>query len=234
MPDRSGVVPHAGVDMGQTDDLACVAYCWRLGDILVADRDKDGIPKQSADGSPILVPKPTFAMEYDIFCAGANARLKRAPFVEWVDQGLLTVTDSEWTDPEVIYPTIAERVKRHGVATMAFDPNNTREMALRVQADYGIEPFMFQQSARKYNEPLREFKRAMVEGRMYIPASALLEWCFRNVIETKSPQGHTMPDKAKSPDKIDPFVAGLMAYSEATFAPPKKTSVYDRRGALTF
>jgi len=232
MPALVGV-PHGGLDMGQTDDLAAVAYCWQLADVEVQDRDEEGLPIEDDDGNPVLIRRPTYAFNVEIFCAKGNLRVRKEPFAQWIADSWITVTNSQWTDPNVVYESISSRVTSHGIASIGMDPNNTRQMALDVFNNQGVHVEWFKQSCEKFNEPLRELRRAMLEGRVFFEDNPCLEWCFGNVIERENPAGHVMPDKRASVEKIDPAVACLMAFSEVMFGEKEKTSVYEDRGAIT-
>ncbi len=234
MPKLAGVTPHAGLDMGQTDDFASIAYCWRLGEVLVPDLDSEGKPKVDLVGNPVMAMKPTFAIRCDVYVAKANKRAKEQPLIDWINSGHVQATDSQWTDDQVMFRDFRRQVKDTGVKTLATDPNNTRSFALAAVNELGVETYPFLQSPHKYNEPIKELKRAMTEGRVFIEANPCVEWCFRNAVTKSDAKGHLMPDKENSADKIDPFVAGLMAFSEATFAETEKKSIYETRGPITF
>ena len=142
----------------------------------------------------------------------------------------MMVTESEWTDTAPMYEKLAKRNKDFGIKVVAYDPANAREFATNVVNELRIETFNFQQSHSKYHEPLREFKQALLEGRILHGGCPLLGWAATNVVEEENAKGHRMPSKGRSIDKIDPFVAVLMAFSEAMFADRQSRSVYRDRG----
>ncbi len=67
----------------------------------------------------------------------------------------------------------------------------------------------------------------MREGRIVHGGNPLLEWCALKVVTKENTTGMQMPWKMKSSDKIDPFCALVMAFSEAMFNEPKKPSIYE-------
>lgn len=207
----------AGVDLGWKDDLAAIGYCFPLDNVRI-----DGKSKRR------------YAVLADVFCPrGGRRKLDRPPFNEWVRSGRLTVTESEWTDTDAMYEALERRMRDHGIQSLAYDPNNFREFATNVVNRYGIEAYAFYQKHAKYHEPFNEFKIALSEGRIIHGGDSLLGWSALNVVEEEK-GGYRMPAKDRSEDKIDPFVAVLMAFSEAMFAETKRKSVYEERGPLLF
>lgn len=216
LPNLNNRPCFAGVDLGWRDDLAAIGYCWALDDV-----EHEGETKRQ------------FAVAADVFVPREGRRdLTAEPWASWIEQGWLTVTDSEWTDPAVMYQAIQKRIKSHGIKSLAYDPNNAREFALNCVNNLGVTSYAFAQKPAKYNEPFREFAIAMREGRIRHGDNPLLEWCALNVVELSNAVNERMPAKSRSSDKIDPIVAIIMALSEAMFAERKKPSVYERRGPV--
>ena len=206
---------YAGVDLGWCDDLAAVGYCFPLDWVSIEGQSK----KRYAVFADVFVPR------------GGRRDLTREPFKSWVERRLLTVTESEWTDVEPIYESISRRHKQHGgIKIIAYDPANAREFALNLTNVLKLNSFPFNQRHVHYHEPLREFKQALHEGRIIHGGSPVLGWAAQNAVEDENAAGHRMPAKARSVDKIDPFVAVLMAFSQSLFDERQNRSVYERRG----
>jgi phage terminase large subunit-like protein len=62
--------------------------------------------------------------------------------------------------------------------------------------------------------------------------NAVLRWMNSNVAIQQDPAGNKKPDKARSRDKIDGIVAGLMALGRATANGGQGPSVYEQRGVI--
>lgn len=206
----------AGLDLGWVDDLAAVGYVAPLDWISVEGRSK---------------------RRYAVWCdswipAGSNRDLTREPFASLIRTGRLIRTDSESTDMEPIYESIEEVNNRWGIQSLAYDPANNKEMANNCQNHMGINTYSFFQSHQNYNEPLREFGIALSEGRILHAGDDLLCWTALNVVTDANHKDHKMPSKRRSQDKIDPFVAVLMAFSEALFSARQTKSVYETRGPI--
>ena len=207
---------YAGVDLGWNDDLAGTGYVAPLGWVSVEGQSK----RVYAVWSHCFIP------------AGTKRDITREPYRTWIASKRLVKTDSEWTDTAPIYKALNELNNTHGIKSLAYDPSNAREFALNCENELGIPTFAFAQKHAKYNEAFCEFVIALSEGRILHGGDSLLRWCALNVIEDVNNIGHKMPSKKRSQDKIDPFVAVLMAFSEAMFSERKKPSIYETRGPL--
>ena len=215
-PDIKGHTPHFGVDLGWVKDIASFAAVWQIG-------------SSEAEGK-----KPIYAVKVESYIAADTGRdLTAEPWAGWIRDGWLTVTDSEWTDIAAIHKDIKKYQKSYGCNTLAVDPNNARDFAQVCQEEYGIETFMFQQSHRNYNEPIKLLLRLLSEGRLKHGSNPVLAWAATNMILNENTAGLVMPDKKTSDEKIDPIVAVLMGLSECMFGEKQRPSVYEDRGPHT-
>ena len=215
LPELKGKPCYAGVDLGWVDDLAAIGYVWPLDD----------------DTAPQLCRR--YAVGCDVFVpAGGRRDLNIEPWSTWIREGWLTVTDSDATDTRAMYAALEKRNERHPIKGLAFDKNNAREFALNTENDLGLPTYAFNQTCAKYNEPFREFLKALSEGRLLHGDNPLLEWCAMHVVDVTNPYDERMPSKRRSSDKIDPVVAIVMALSEALFAEKKPPSIYETRGPI--
>lgn len=140
------------------------------------------------------------------------------PWVKWIQDGWLTVTDGNTTDIEAIYSTTQQIVEQYQLLSMAADPNNCREYLTRCVNEWGVETYEFFQTCRKYNEPVRSFVECLRKGLIRHGSNPLLGWCADNLTVREDSAEYVMPAKAKSKDKIDPMVATFMAFSECMFS----------------
>ena len=207
---------YAGVDLGWCDDLAAIGYCAPVDWVSIEGQSK----RRYAIWAPCWMPR------------GTKRDLKQEPFRTWVHNKRIQITESEWTDTAPLYEELRNTHAARSIKTMAFDPYNAREFALNATNELRLTTFAFQQQHAKYNEPLKEFKQALGEGRILHGGDDLLAWAAQNVVEEENSKGHRMPSKNRSVDKIDPFVAVLMAFSEALFDERKGPSIYEKRGPI--
>lgn len=218
VPDLSRVKEiYAGVDLGWCDDFAAVGYVAPLDWVSLAGESK----RRYAIWSEVLIPKMT------------KRNLNEEPFLSWIANGRVHVTDSEWTDTEPLYASLRDNKKRFRIKSCGYDPNNAREFATNCTNKLGLTMQPLGQNHAKYHEPFREFKQALSEGRILHGGEKVIGWAAQNVVEDTNHAMHTMPSKKRSQDKIDPFVAVLMAFNEALFAARQKPSKYEKVDPIT-
>lgn len=206
LPDLTGRLCHAGLDLGWRDDLAALVYAFPL--------DGDRFALKCTAWMPEDCPHRDLSLE---------------PWAGFIQSGELRVTPGEITDPESIYAEIRRARKLYRLQTLALDPNNARAVGVEVENALGVPAYWFGQSAKKYHEPLTLVLAAIREGRLVHGGSPLLTFAFANLTVKRDASDHMMPDKAHSEEKIDPAVAALMAFSECLYA-DRQPAGYGERG----
>lgn len=195
---HDGISPFGAFDLGIKNDLAALGWCFELEPVGEDRR---------------------FAIEVDVFVPkGTEMPLDQDPYLGWVDKGLLKVSLKETTDMAAVYECIEERLERHGCQEFVCDPYSLFEFAQNMEEKFGIECKPFKQNTAQYSEPLRQFKAALAEGRLFHGGNPVLEMAARNTKEKEDLNGHAMPSKRLSSGKIDPFIAALMAFAACTLS----------------
>ena len=88
----------------------------------------------------------------------------------------------------------------------------------------------FGQGFASMSSPTKELMRLVVDKRLNHGGNPVLRWMADNVVVSEDPAGNIKPNKAKSTERIDGIVAGIMALDRAQRHEVKKKSVYDERG----
>ena len=207
---------YVGVDVGISNDLSAVGCVAPLDWVT-----QDGKKRQ----------------RYAIWCqawaaAGSKRDFSREPWRGFIDSGQLIIQDSEVIDSGPLRDWIADLAETYRIKSVAVDKHNAAQFAVDVQNDLGLDTYLFPQNHAKFNEPMREFHRALVSGRVFHGDASLLGWATLNVVQHENNQGLIMPVKKKSVDKIDPFVAVCMSFSECIFTERPGPSVYSKRGPI--
>jgi phage terminase large subunit-like protein len=148
-----------------------------------------------------------------------NRDLVREPFASWIRTGRLTVSPNELVD---VRRVVQEWQRQYNVTEWAYDPHNSRDLAQSMETE-GITAVAFYQNCGMYNEPLRTFLAGLRRGQIRHGGDSLLTWCAGNVVLKANARNEWMPDKRASSEKIDAFVACLMAYRLATLAKSRPT-----------
>lgn len=156
--------------------------------------------------------------------------LTRAPWCDWIDQGLLIVTPGDTLILSEMEWHIEQWNDKYGVSRWAFDNRHSLQMSQNLELK-GIECHPFQQSYMMYNEPMRGLVTALGNNTFHHDGNPFLAYCAGNLAK-KERDDLWMPDKENSEDKIDPMVALLMAWAMAFMQQQPVESVYSRRGSL--
>ena len=195
-PPLKNQIVHGGLDLGWRNDL--MALYWSF---------------------PTTVRgQPGYAVHGKCWCPEEGRRpLSAEPWFSWIKRGHLIVTPGDTTDPEAVTAEILRVRKIAQIGSIAYDGNQDRMLGTTLLNHYGIQVFDFYQSCTKYNEPFRRLLVLLKEKRIIFHCP-ILKWAADNVIAKQDAAGRIMPDKQKSIEKIDPFVAMLMSLSECLFA----------------
>ena len=196
LPDLDGRECFAGFDFGWRDDLAALTLVFPMGEDQYALKSFAWIPEDCPH------------------------ELHKQPWARFTQRGELRVTEGNTTDTAAIRATVEDVRARYQLKSFAADDSNARELLTWTQNDLGIETFPFYQTCRNYNAPVRDFVAAVTSGNMLHGDNQLLAWTADNLTVREDSEGRVMPSKAKSRGKIDPIVAGIMAFSEAKFSTP--------------
>ena len=80
-----------------------------------------------------------------------------------------------------------------------------------VMEEDGYKCFDIPQGAITFSNPMREFEILMLDKKIYHNNNDLLSWAIGNIIAVKDANDNIRPDKSKSTERIDPFIATLNA-----------------------
>ena len=209
-------VPACGAwDLGRSDDWSAIALVWPF-------YDEDG----EIDRYEIRTWSFTCEARAEELC---NARVQ-----QWIDAGLLEVHWGDQVDFGAIRDKILELNERYQVASWAYDPTFSQQLAQELLNEHGLNVFKFTQAAKFYNEPIRTFLRCLARKQIRHDGDPVLAWQAGNLTIRRNWRDEWMPDKVASDGKIDAMVALLMAFSECLFQEHQaERSVYEERGIRT-
>jgi phage terminase large subunit-like protein len=193
LPDLKGRRCRSALDFGWRDDLAAYYQCFPLENNRFALRGWSWIPRHG------------------------NRYLLQHPWAEWITAGHVIATDGTATAVDDIEAFVLTEVAKGYVLSVCADPSNARaplqHLATKVSAPE------FDQTHRNYNEAIREFLKALSEGRILHGDDPVLSWAADNLVLKQNSAGLVMPDKLKADEKIDPLVAALMAFASCLYTP---------------
>ena len=203
-----GLRAWAGVDLASTQDLAAVAYAIDY------------------DGAPLLLWRHWTPEAMLDRLAHRTAGLAEV----WADEGWLTVTEGDVIDYNVIRAQLVADADRFDLLELAFDPWGMTQLAAELAAD-GLTLIEHRQGFASMAAPTKELLRLVVGAKLLTVGDPVARWEATNVILSADPAGNLKPNKARSIDKIDGYVAATMAIARYQIgaAKPARRSAYARR-----
>lgn len=165
-----------------------------------------------------------------------RVRSDRVPYDVWVEQGLITATEGNIVDYDVIRRDIGllseefdirqERYKEDDdVPELAYDRWNATQLVTQLQGD-GFTMVPVGMGFASMAAPMRELEKLIVGQLLAHGGHPVLRWMASNVAASEDPAGNLKPDKAKSSERIDGIVGLCLALARAVLR-PEPGSVYD-------
>lgn len=209
--DLVGLPCFGALDAGQSDDLFSWVRIWVLEDGRIAVKCRFWLPQAALEKYP------------------------NRPYDEWRRAGVLEVTEGDTTD----YPVVQEAVEQDcldpntPVLKVAYDPRFLHQMAQHLQGS-GVDVVPTPQGFQ-LNEPTKRTLELVAEERFCAGNNPILNWNAANFVVRHGRNKEVRPDKDAAAEKIDGFVALIMAVDQGLVRNPGAgRSVYDADGAEIF
>ena len=199
-----GLPCWAGLDLATVKDMAALVLCFPVDDEFYL-LPYCWCPRESAE---------------------ERERKDRQPYLTWAKQNHLYLTEGNTIDDRAIRAKINELGKQFGIQEIAFDPWNATTLARQLGEEDGFHMVEFRQGTISMNEPMKTLMRLTLDRKLRHGGHPILRWCASNISARTDPSDNVKPDKAASAEKIDAFVAAIMAVGRAT-ARNEVGSVYD-------
>lgn len=153
--------------------------------------------------------------------ANIEGRVKRdrVPYDRWRDDGFLTATEGDITDPRSIAQAIIEINKKFDLKELAYDAAYSEELIRMLgEEQFPMQKFVqFPQSHLKMNGPCLEWMRKILRQEIAHDNDPVLRWQVGNLRwNTQKSSGFIKPDKDRKREKNDGCVAMIMALGRAT------------------
>lgn len=191
----AGRLCYGGLDLANTTDIAACAYVFP--------------PEVDDDPWDVVVRAwlPEDRLD-DMAQRTANAAQ------EWVRAGWLTLTPGNVIDHASIRAQLERDAESFDLRMLGYDRWGMSEMMTNL-AEAGLTVVPHSMSATQMSSPMKHMERLYLTQRLRHGGNPLLRWMAANVIVRSDANGNIRPDKAKSPDKIDGFVATVIAIGVA-------------------
>lgn len=128
----------------------------------------------------------------------------------WVAQGWLTLTEGDVIDYAAITGALARDRERWDIAEVAFDRWGATQLSGDL-IDAGWPLVQMGQGYASMAAPTAELLRLIKAGAYRHGGNPVARWEAGNAVTRADPAGNLKLDKARSADKIDGLVAGVMA-----------------------
>jgi phage terminase large subunit-like protein len=150
----------------------------------------------------------------------AKERTDRAPYRQWVREGLLIATPGRAIDKRWIAEKLREIAADYDLAAVAFDRWGFKDLEVILNAEGISLPLRpHGQGFKDLGPSVEELERLVLQGRLHHGGNPLLRWCLSNVAVETDPTGAKKPAKNRSRGRIDPLVAAIMAVGQAAREP---------------
>lgn len=137
-----------------------------------------------------------------------------ARYREFDAAGLLTLTDGEVIDFEVIKEDLREFAGRFDVQQVAYDPWQATQLAQEMQAE-GLLMVEVRQTVQNISEPMKELEALVLQRKLAHGDCPVLTWMASNVVAKLDAKDNIYPNKERPENKIDGIVGLIMAISRA-------------------
>jgi phage terminase large subunit-like protein len=155
------------------------------------------------------------------------------PYDAWVRDGLMTATEGNVIDFEVIVRDIEALGEVYDIEEIAFDRWGAFQISTKLTG-MGFTMVGFGQGFVSMSQPTKDLLRLTMARQLSHGGNPVLRWMADNIVVDQDAAGNVKPNKAKSREKIDGVVAGVMALDRAIKHWGVDTgSVYAHRGIRT-
>ena len=199
LPDLKGRECWGGLDLSTTTDISALVLAFPMDDGSVSLLCRFWIPASTA---------------------AMRARRDGAPYLQWADRGLVTLSDTHGgmsVDYGLIRKEINDLREQYYIREIAIDRWNATQLALELEGD-GFEVNPHGQGYASMSAPAKEFERLILAKLLRHGDNDALTWMAGNVATEWDAAGNIKPSKAKSNERIDGIVAAVMAVGRAAAA----------------
>lgn len=211
----AGAKCYGGLDLASSSDIAAFELCFP---------SEPGEDEAYTFLSHFWIPKENMVQ---------RSLKDRVPYDAWVRDGLMTATPGNVIDFDVIVRDIEALGEKYKIEEIAFDRWGAFQVSNQLTG-MGFTMVGFGQGFVSMSQPTKDLLRLTMAKQIKHGGNAVLRWMADNIVVDQDAAGNVKPNKAKSREKIDGIVAGIMALDRAVKSRGSAAkSVYDSRGVLT-
>lgn len=133
-------------------------------------------------------------------------------YMEFDSLGIMTLTDGEVIDYEVIKDDLREFAGRFDLEQVGYDPWQATQLAQEMEAE-GLTMVEVRQTVQNMSEPMKELEKLVLQKRLAHGNCPALTWMVSNVVAKIDAKDNIYPNKERPESKIDGVIGVIMALS---------------------
>lgn len=193
MENLEGHVAYAGFDLSTREDFTAAAIEVPLDYNRAFVLHHSWVPRKKLD----TVPEGT-------------------DFYSWSMMGYLTIVDADYIEQDMVADWIWKQAQFFDLMGVGYDPANARWLVMNLEGR-GLNCEVVRQGPITLNDPMKDLKEMLLDGRVVSNNDPMLRWYTDNVRLSKearhADKANWMPTKRKRDLKIDGFMAWLFAHT---------------------
>ncbi len=189
-----GMTLYGGLDLASTTDLTA---------LLLLREDETGVLDVLAR---FWCPAEGIAI---------RSRRDHVPYELWVRDGSITATEGNVTDYDVVRTEIRDLAETYDIREIGYDRWNATQLVTQLTED-GATMVPVGQGYASLSAPTKEWLARIASSKVRHGGNPVLRWMAANLVVEQDPAGNLKPSKARSSEKIDGQVAGIMALCRLT------------------
>ena len=177
---------YVGIDLAAVSDLTAVSYMFIIDD------------------------KYYFFTKYYLPSTCLENNSNSDIYKEWKRKGLLTITDGNVTDYDIVLSDILRINNQIGITKISYDSYNATQFCINATSE-GLPMIPFSQALWNFNKPTKYFEILIKSGKIILDDNEITRWCFSNVYLKTDHNENVKPVKTTQQQKIDGVISILEA-----------------------
>jgi len=154
-----------------------------------------------------------------------------AIYKNWVDKGFLHIAGDERIDFALIKRDILELAEQYNLISVAYDPWNANYLTTELIGE-SITIEKARPGYQTMSPACKELELYTATKRITHDNNPVMNWAMSNVVVEMDAAGNIKPNKAKSPNKIDPAI-GLINAFHVYMMEVQERNLYENRGIIS-
>ena len=193
-----GAIGYCGLDLASTTDLAALSII--VPEWVPNPENPDELIETLCWFLRAWTPEDT---------VDERERRDRAPYRQWVNEGLLIATPGNVIDYDSIEEEAFKIADYYEMRRLHFDRWGSKQILQHLQ-EGGLDVFEMGQGFGSMSPAMKEAERLVLERRVRHCGNPLLRYAVQSLAAKQDPAGNIKPDRDKSTGRIDPWVSGIM------------------------